>query len=151
MTDVAFHTGVTDPVDYGCRLLRKAARSGARVAVYGPHGLLERLDRALWTFEALEFIPHLCLPRDAGDEAKVARTPVLLCLDGQVPPGCSIAVAIEAPPEAALEAARFSRVIEVVGEGPDSRQAGRQRWRAYERAGLAPQHVNAATPPAPPA
>ena len=34
MTDIAFHTGIGNPLDYACRLLRKAYRSGARVAVH---------------------------------------------------------------------------------------------------------------------
>ncbi len=144
MTDVAFHTGIADPVDYGCRLLRKAVRSGARVAVFGPPALLDRLDKALWVFDPLEFLPHLALPRDGGDAAKVGRTPVLLCADGRVPDGCGIAVALDMAPEAGVHATGFARVIEIVGEAPEARQAGRQRWRAYEQAGLAPQHVNAA-------
>lgn len=144
MTDVAFHTGIADPVDYACRLLRKAVRSGARVAVYGPKDPLDRLDRALWTFDPLEFLPHLSLPRDGADASQVARTPLLLCHDGRVPAGCGIAVVVEGVQP--VEAARFGRVIEIVGDGPESRQAGRLRWREYERAGLKPQHVNAAAP-----
>ena len=142
MAQVAFHTGIADPVAYGCRLLRKAMRSGARVAVYGPPALLDRLDRTLWTFEPLEFIPHLLLPRDGDDAGRVARTPVLICADGRVPEGCPIAVSFEAAH--AVPADRFDRVIEVVGDDPEARQAGRDRWRAYERAGLKPEHVNAA-------
>ena len=64
MTDVAFHTGIANPLDYACRLLRKAYRSGARVAVHADPALLDRLDQALWTFEPLEFVPHIMLPRD---------------------------------------------------------------------------------------
>jgi DNA polymerase-3 subunit chi len=118
-------------------------RSGARVAVFGPAGVLERLDRALWTFEALEFIPHVMLPRDAQDAAKVARTPVVLCAAGAVPDDCAIAVVLDG--DHPITAAGFARVIEVIGEGPDSRQAGRQRWRDYERQGITPNHVNAAS------
>ena len=145
MTDVAFHTGILDPVEYGCRLLRKAVRSGARVAVYGPPAVLERLDRQLWTFEPLEFIPHVLLPRDAAggaDAGQLARTPVLLCADGRVPEGCGIAVVVDG--DRPLDAARFDRVIEIVGDSAETKATGRQRWRDYERAGLAPQHVNAA-------
>ena len=54
MTDIAFHTGIANPLDYACRLLRKAYRSGARVAVHGEPALLDRLDQALWTFEPVE-------------------------------------------------------------------------------------------------
>jgi len=46
LTEVAFHTGIADPLDYACRLLRKAYRQGARVAVHAPAPLLDRLDQA---------------------------------------------------------------------------------------------------------
>ena len=85
MTDIAFHTGIADPLDYACRLLRKAYRSGARAAVYGEPGLLDRLDQALWTFEPLEFVPHLLLPRDGADPARLAATPVVF-LSGRLDP-----------------------------------------------------------------
>lgn len=85
----------------------------------------------------------MTLPRDGQDPAKVARTPVLLCAAGASPEGCTIAVALEG--EAPVAATGFARVIEIVGEGPEARQAGRLRWRDYERQGFTPNHVNAAS------
>jgi len=60
MTEVAFHFNVPDKLSYGCRLLRKAWGSGAQVVVIGGPETLESLDLMLWTFSALEFVPH-CL------------------------------------------------------------------------------------------
>lgn len=140
MTDVAFHTGIGNPLDYACRLLRKAYRSGARVAVHGDAAALDRLDQALWTFEPLEFVPHIVLPRDAADAARVAATPVVLVKEGgQAPATCRIAVSLAAHPVA--DVAAFDRLIAIVGLAPEHREAGRERWREYERAGHAVSHV----------
>ncbi len=140
MTDVAFHTGIANPLDYACRLLRKAYRSGARVAVHGDAAALDRLDQALWTFEPLEFVPHIVLPRDALDARRVQATPVVL-LKGEsaAPAGCRVAVTLAAHP--VDDVAAYDRLIAIVGLSPEHREAGRQRWREYERAGHAMSHV----------
>ena len=139
MTEVAFHTGIANPLDYACRLLRKAYRSGARVAVHGDPATLDRLDQALWTFEALEFLPHAVLPRDAGDAQRVALSPIVLVKGGAAPPTCRIGVSLAGHP--VEEVGAFDRLIAIVGLDPEHREAGRQRWREYERAGHAVSHV----------
>jgi DNA polymerase-3 subunit chi len=139
LTDIAFHTGIADPLDYACRLLRKAYRSGARVAVHADAPLLDRLDQALWTFEQLEFVPHVLLPRDQADSARLARTPVLLVRPGAAAPACEVAVSIGAAP--VPDVAAHARVIAIVGDDPAQRDAGRARWREYEQAGHTLTHV----------
>ena len=140
MTEIAFHTGIADPLDYACRLLRKAYRSGARVAVHGEAALLDRLDQALWTFEPLEFVPHVMLPRDGADPGRLALSPIVLVKGGATPPAaCRIGVTLAGHPVADVGA--FDRLIAVVGLAPEDREAGRQRWREYERAGHAVSHV----------
>jgi DNA polymerase III subunit chi len=140
LTDVAFHTGIADPLDYACRLLRKAYRSGAWVAVHGDAATLGRLDQALWTFEPLEFVPHVLLPRDAGDAGRLASTPIVLLKDGPPPAACRIGVSLHGHPVPAVAA--FDRLIAIVGTDPEQRDAGRLRWREYERAGHAVSHVS---------
>ena len=140
MTDVAFHTGIANPLDYACRLLRKAYRSGARVAVLGEPALLDRLDQALWTFEALEFVPHVVLPRDGADAGRVALSPIVLVKgDAAAPADCRIGVTLAG--HAVTDVGAFDRLIAIVGLDPEQREAGRLRWREYERAGHAVSHV----------
>jgi DNA polymerase-3 subunit chi len=140
VTDVAFHTGIADPLDYACRLLRKAYRSGARVAVHGEPALLDRLDQALWTFEQLEFVPHIVLPRDGGDARRVAMSPIVLVKGAATAPAeCRIGVSLAGQPVDDLAA--YDRLIAIVGVEAEQREAGRQRWREYERAGHAVSHV----------
>ena len=140
MTDVAFHTGIANPLDYACRLLRKAYRSGARVAVHGEPALLDRLDQALWTFEPLEFVPHVMLPRDGADAQRLALSPIVLVKGAAAAPAqCRIGVTLAGHPVADVDA--FDRLIAIVGLEPEQREAGRQRWREYERAGHVVSHV----------
>jgi DNA polymerase-3 subunit chi len=140
VTDVAFHTGIADPLDYACRLLRKAYRSGARVAVHGEPAALDRLDQALWTFEPLEFVPHAVLPRDGADAQRLALSPIVLVKDGSAPAACRIGVTLAG--HAVADVGALDRLIAIVGLEPEHREAGRLRWREYERAGHAITHVS---------
>jgi DNA polymerase-3 subunit chi len=139
MTDIAFHTGIANPLDYACRLLRKAYRSGARVAVHADGAFLDRLDHALWTFEPLEFVPHLVLPRDQADAGRLARTPVVLVRPGASAPPCAVGVTIAAPDIGDVGA--YERLITIVGTEAAQEEAGRVRWREYARAGHVLTHV----------
>lgn len=132
---VEFHTGVEDPVGFACRLLRKAYRSGARVAVTAPPALLAVLDQALWTFSPQEFIPHLRRP---GSTDQAARTPIWLATEADAALGPPVLVNLGA--EAVESADAFERIIEIVGSDADSRAAGRGRWRHYEAWGVKPRH-----------
>jgi DNA polymerase-3 subunit chi len=145
LTDVAFHTGIANPLDYACRLLRKAYRSGAHVAVHGEPALLDRLDQALWTFEPLEFVPHAVLPRDGDHAQRLALSPIVLVKSpATAPPACRIGVSLAGHP--VEDVAAFDRLIAIVGLDPEHRDAGRQRWREYERAGHAVSHVAKPSP-----
>ena len=58
MTEVAFHVGIEDRLDYACRLIRKALDSGARVLVLVDDELIVPLDEALWIHEPTSFVSH---------------------------------------------------------------------------------------------
>lgn len=132
MTQVAFHFNAPDKVGYACRLLRKATGSGAKVVVTGHPALLRELDTALWTFSALDFLPHARLG-DAAPEVlecspivlaqaacDAAHREVLVNLGDEIPEG------VEA----------FSRLIEVVTGDDADRQHARRRWKHYAQRGL---------------
>ena len=136
---VEFHTGIDDPVHFTCRLLRKASRQGVPVLVTAPADVLAELDTALWTFEALDFVPHVRLP---APPAVAARTPIWLCA-GEVPPAAP-RVRVNIGADAPDDPARVDRVIEIVGLAPEDRRAGRERWRDYEQWGVKPEHHPAA-------
>ena len=143
MVDILFHTGVEDRTTYACRLLRKAARQGARVAVRGDPAEMDLLDKALWTFEAQEFVPHLRLRSAQTVAPAMERTPVwLLDEEGAWPAGVTPAtVLLQMSIHAARDAAQWSRLIELVGDDAEDRRQARQRWRAYEAQGLSVRAV----------
>lgn len=132
MTHVEFHTGVTDPVHFACRLLRKAVRQGARVQVTVAPDMLAELDVRLWTFEDREFVPHVCLP--GAPVALARRTPLWLSTEVQQgeAPRLLVNMGCAAPPS--LQ--QLDRLIEIVSAEPDDAAAGRQRWRQYKSQGL---------------
>ncbi len=140
LSEVEFHTGVADPVGFACRLLRKAARQGARVLVTAPEALLAELDRALWTFEEREFIAHVRMP--GARPAVAARTPIWLA-GGAMQHGAAPRLVLNLGAEAPADPAMLDRLIEVVSTADDAVAQGRQRWRAYKAAGLAIKHHNA--------
>lgn len=135
MTEIAFHFNAPDKLAYACRLLRKAVASGAKVVVTGDEASLRALDTQLWTFSALEFLPHcrsdspieqrmaspivLAAALDTGDA--LPHHQVLLNLGAQVMPGYE----------------RFARTIEVVTLDEQDRQQARQRWKHYADRGYA--------------
>jgi DNA polymerase III subunit chi len=136
LTEVEFHTGVADSVGFTCRLLRKACRQGARVLVTAPEATLRELDRALWTFEEREFVPHVRMPGAAASVA--ARTPVWLA--GEVLSAGAPAVVVNLGAEAPADPAALPRLIEVVSADADDAARGRERWRAYKAASLQIKH-----------
>jgi DNA polymerase-3 subunit chi len=144
MVDISFHTGVDDRTTYACRLLRKAARQGARVLVRGATAEMDLLDKALWTFEAQEFVPHHRLRPGQTPAPQLARTPVWLMDEGEAwPQGLAPAqVLLQMASQPAEDAPSWSRLIELVGDDPEDRRQARQRWRAYEAQGLSVKAVN---------
>lgn len=131
MTEVAFHFNTPDKVGYACRLLRKAVGAGASVVVTGDAALLRELDATLWTFSALDFVPHC---HDAAAAAPVvALSPVVLTASPRAAPHHQVLVNLgEAVPEG-FET--FERLIEVVTGDEADRQAARQRWKHYAARG----------------
>ena len=136
MTEIKFHFNVADRTEYACRLLRKASRQGATVVVTGPVPVLASLDSALWTFDALEFLPHLMLHAGQTVPERLRRTKIWLSEDPSAGGHHEVLVnlgldALEAPP--GFES--FARVIEVVSTDENDRVAARQRWKHYAARG----------------
>jgi DNA polymerase-3 subunit chi len=133
MTEVTFHFNAPEKTGYACRLLRKAVASGAKVVVTGDSRQLGELDTALWTFSALEFVPHCQVT--AATPTMLAASPVVLAESARSAPHQQVLVNLGGAVPEGFE--RFERLIEVVGLGDDDRQQGRQRWKHYADRGYA--------------
>ncbi|MBM3407751.1 MAG: DNA polymerase III subunit chi [Betaproteobacteria bacterium] len=129
MTRVDFHFNAPDRLQYGCRLVRKVHRSGARILVWCEDALeLQRFDQLLWTFSDADFIPHV-----VASDPLAAETPVLLAAEPVDLPHHEVLVNLgrQTPPMFS----RFDRLIEVVSGNDDDRSLARERWRFYKDRG----------------
>ncbi len=139
MTQVTFHVNAPDPMAYACRLLRKAAGQGAKVVVTGQPETLDRLDVALWTFTALEFLPHC---RSDAAPGMLQASPVVLAGVDQPLPQAPVLLHLGGPTPAAI--GDFEKIIEIVGQGEPDRLDARLRWKQYAALGHQMAHHDVA-------
>lgn len=134
MTEIDFYSGGGDKLHTACRLVAKVVRQDLKLMVYSPDtAMVERLDKLLWTFSPIDFIPH-CRTDDklAGvtpvvlghQYTQLPHDDVLLNLDAEYPPFFS----------------RFQRLIEITGTTPEDTQAARKRYRFYKDRGYEIRH-----------
>jgi DNA polymerase III subunit chi len=130
MTRIEFHFNVDDPLLHACRLARKISRLGQGCVFTGPESWLRQLDTRLWTFSALDFLPHHWAGQAAGTATiTLAPEPGEAWQDA--------AVLVNTGQEVPEGFARWTRLIEIVGREPGDRGAARERWRHYSRLGYA--------------
>lgn len=131
MTDVAFHFGAPNKLNYACRLLRKAVGSGAKVLVVADAVALHRLDADLWATSPTDFVAH-CM--NTADALTQQRSPVVLANQVVYVPA-QLNVLVNLADEMPDGFEKFERVIEVVGTDDADRDLARVRWRQYTERG----------------
>lgn len=141
MTEVMFHLRVADRVGYALRLLRKAHAQDAKVVVCAPPQTLARLDALLWTSDPSSFLPHVRLAPDAAPPAPGDPTPIWLVERVDQAPARDVLVNLGDELVTGFEA--FARVVEIVPEDDEAKQAARQRWKYYADRGYALGHHEA--------
>ena len=127
MTSIDFYFNAEDRLQVACRLAGKAVKQGSRLLIYAPEPeTASRIDKLLWTWPAIGFVPH-CAVR----APHAAETPVLIASDDETPEGCELLLNLgsECPPH--FE--RFTRLLEVVSN--EDKEAGRTRFRFYRERG----------------
>ena len=141
MTEVTFHFNVPDPLEYVGRLVRRAAGTGARVVVTGDSGLLQQLDKALWTASPTDFFPHC---HAAGAEPHVLQaSPVVLADSARGTPHQEVLVNVGGGVPEGFE--KFERLNEIVTQDEADRQRARLRWKHYAARGYAIRRYDAVT------
>ena len=133
MTTIDFYFNAGERFQIACRLAGKALAQKKRMLIYAPDAdAASRIDKMLWTWPAIGFVPH-CAPHDA----LAAETPVLVSADAQAPSsvlsGCELLLNLGMEPPPHFE--RFERLLEVVGVEEEEREAGRSRYRFYRERG----------------
>jgi len=129
LTQIFFYHNAAERIAAAAALIGKAYLQKKSLLVYAPDAeVAGLLDRHLWMHPPSGFVPHV-----RGDSPLAAETPVLIAdnldalpqnerlfnLSAQIPPGF----------------ARFTSVIEVVGQQDAERLAGRERVRFYKDRG----------------
>lgn len=129
---IDFHFNVDHCIPYACRVVRKARSAGKTVLIFcRDDERRARMDLALWTFSALDFLPHVDLPSPLAAHTPIwlsgtppeARRDLLLLLDD------------EPAPEFRTWFPQFERIIDVVSADPADRARARTRFKAYRDAG----------------
>lgn len=136
MTRIDFHFNAEHRLHYACRVTRKARAAGKRLVVLARDSdRLAQFDTALWTFSALDFLPHVYV-----DSELAVSTPVLLTLDGARAPASDVLLTLddETPPDFDVLFSRYERVIEVVSRNDEDRARARVRFKTYRDHGFEP-------------
>lgn len=131
MTSIDFYFNAPDRLQVACRLAGKALAQKKRLLVFAPEAeLAQRIDRMLWTWQATGFLPH-CLAHDP----LAAETPVLIAVEPEPAPSCSILLNLGADCPPRFES--YERVLEVVARDDAEKLAGRARFKFYRDRGFA--------------
>ena len=130
MPAIAFHFNVSHPEGYLPKLLRKVYVAGKRAVVLLPAESVPQIDEALWTHDAVDFLPHATQSDPVWMQH---RSPLLLTT--QLGEAAGRSVLINLLPQLPDGIDRFERVLELVTLQDNHRQAARQRWKHYTQAG----------------
>ena len=129
MTRIDFYRYAEDKLKFACRLAARAYDKPSRVVVYSPdRSVLAEFDRALWTFQATRFVPHVFAGSPLADETPIILADseeqlphhdVLLNMDDEWPPFFS----------------SFERLLEIVATDDEDKQKARARYAFYKKRG----------------
>ena len=134
MTKVDFYTAVQDPALFACRLSQTVFAHGERMLVWlADEAALAGFSTRLWSFDDTAFVPHC-----RQDAAEAPATPIWLAT--QLAAGAPAPVLLNLTCEQPDDAARFARILEIVGTDEASLANARERFRAYRSMGFTIDH-----------
>lgn len=112
--------------DFACKLVEKINRGGQFCYLLTEDNQqADELDKLLWTFRAGSFVPHQIF---RGSVPEFPNT--ILIGDQQIPPAWQrviVNLSTHFPPTTSPT----ERIVEILDNSEESRQAGRQRYRHY--------------------
>jgi DNA polymerase-3 subunit chi len=132
LTSIDFYFNADDRLAVACRLAGKALQQKKRVLIYTAEPETARkVDRLLWTSQAVSFIPHCYAHDPLADD-----TPVLIA-SGDAQPAAACDVLLNLAAECPPFFERHERVLEIVDREEDQVLAGRARFKFYRDRGYA--------------
>ncbi|MDE2310149.1 MAG: DNA polymerase III subunit chi [Betaproteobacteria bacterium] len=136
MTKVDFYTGSTDKLRTACQLSHKAMQNGLRVLLHTPdEATTETLDKLLWHYPAIAFIPHC-----RSHETAACDMPVVVGHQSKAFPHSEVLISLHTTCLPFFS--RFDRVIEIVSESPEDARLGRERYGFYRDRGYEMRHFD---------
>lgn len=141
MTKVDFYildgVGASRPEVYLCRLLEKIYLKGHRCYIYQPEpSAAKQLDQLLWTFREGSFIPHQQQSSRSVEQTDQSKLLNVITIGTEQPADHDdddvlINMALEVPEFFG----RFQRLVEIVGNNTEQKNASRSRYRYYRDRG----------------
>jgi DNA polymerase-3 subunit chi len=134
MTRIDFYSNAEPKLQVACQLVAKALQQQLHVVIYAPdEGAARGIDRLLWTFQAIGFVPH-----SMATNALAGETPVVIAREeGEI---SRYQLMLNLHAEAPSSFSRFDRLIEIVGKDDDDRRLARNRYRHYRDRGYEVHH-----------
>jgi DNA polymerase-3 subunit chi len=129
MTQIDFYTHVENKFGVACQIIGKAYERALRVIVYtGDAEATGQMDRLLWTYSAIGFVPHCRAQHTLAQE-----TPVLVDHDYLEVPRADVLVNLRQDSPSFF--GRFPRLVEIVSLDGADRESARARFRYYRDRG----------------
>lgn len=117
--------------DFACKLIEKIYRGGRFCYVLTDNAeQAAELDKTLWTFRAGSFVPHQIY----GNQPPAYPNTILI--GGNAMPEHWQKIIINLSTHFPPTVAPTERIVEILDNSEESKQAGRQRYKHYLEAGL---------------
>lgn len=113
---------------FACRLMEKAYLQGEHVYLHCNDSVeLEQLDKLLWTFRDISFVPHARTGEETAEQAAVV-------LGHENIPADENNILLNFASDVPDDYQRFQRIIEIVPQEPTLKQRLRDHYRTYRDA-----------------
>ncbi|MEE9425733.1 MAG: DNA polymerase III subunit chi [Methylococcales bacterium] len=113
-----------------CKITEKAYKLGKRVFILTSTAEeSQALDNLLWSFKQGSFIPHEIVDSTQQQTTEALPNSVLIGASTSV---TSATVLINLSTELPDNMDRFERIVEIIDQDVQIKQAGRQRYKAYQ-------------------
>jgi DNA polymerase-3 subunit chi len=117
--------------DFACKLIEKIYRGGQFCYVLTDHPeQASEVDKLLWTFRAGSFVPHQLY------QGQLPVYPNTILIGGSDIPENWLKIIVNLSTRFPPAIAPTERIVEILDNSEESKQAGRQRYRHYLEAGL---------------
>ncbi|WAK02834.1 DNA polymerase III subunit chi [Methylobacter sp. YRD-M1] len=123
---------------FACKLIEKAYRSGHFCYVLTDSAeQSEIMDNLLWTFRAGSFIPHECYTEETFSLPRAEWQRHVILIGTQKAPDDWQKTVINLSSQCPQDLEQTERILEILDDSEETKEAGRQRYRQYQQLGLA--------------